>query len=252
MRYSEIHRLFLEEVAHQGRQAPSYEWRTNHIEAELVKEGLEEKQREATSKSRRRKVQVPARHVLRGGGSTGGMGGNSRTPAAQQQRLPPVYDMSGAGGYGGFPGEHNGYGGHQHFGGPTGQGVAGHRRDMSATSSYSLIAEQLGCQPQALTDEQHERLMEECLDRSPFEATPEPVEVQAAEDVKMSDYPEEHLPRSRPQSSSLPAINGMMTNTGGSPDINAQRSAAVARQACGEMMKQQHHHHQGGHQFVGV
>lgn len=134
---------------------------------------------------------------------------------------------------------------------------------MSTASSYSLIAEQLGAQPQALTEEQQDRLIEECLERTPFEAsTPDPdlqhqhQQHQQHEDVRMtgvggggssSDYPEEQLPRSRPQSSSLPAIGGMM---GGSPDVNAQRSAAVARQACGEMMKQQqstgHHlpHHQ--------
>ncbi|KUI70956.1 hypothetical protein VM1G_05844 [Cytospora mali] len=189
MRYIEIHRLFLEEVSLQGRQNPSFEWRTNHIEAELVKEGLEDKQREAPSKARRRRVQVPARHVLRGGSTSGP---SSRGPAPPQQRLPPVFN--------------------------------------------------LGSQPQPLTEEQQDRLIEECLERTPFEPTPDP----EPEDAKMSDYPEEHLPRSRPQSSSLPTINGMMT---GSSDVNAQRSAAVARQACGEMMKQQQ---QTGHQYAGV
>lgn len=246
-RYIEIHRLFLEEVSLQGRQNPSFEWRTNHIEAELVKEGLEEKQRETPSKARRRRVQVAPKHLLRGGASSGV---GIRTPAPPQQRLPPVFDVGG-GGYGHFPGGQH-YGGnpyaHQQPQGGAPQQQHQHRREMSAASSYSLMAEQLGAQPQPLTDEQHERLIEECLERTPFEPTPEP---EAEEDAKMSDYPEEQLPRSRAQSSSLPAAHGVMVGPAGgsSPDngnvnnVNAQRSAAVARQACGEMMKQQHHSH---------
>ncbi|KAK7743461.1 hypothetical protein SLS53_003995 [Cytospora paraplurivora] len=243
MRYPEIHRLFLEEISLQGRQGPSYEWRTNNIEAELVKEGLEEKQRDTPSKARRRRVQVPARHVIRGGGNSGS--GSFRPQQAPQQRLPPVFDPNGYAHH--FPSEHQ-----HHYGGQQQQQhyvhhhhQQQHRREMSAASSYSLIAEQLGNQPQALTDEQHERLIEECLERAPFEPSPdpEPIPVQV-EDARMSDYPEEHLPRSRPQSSSLPAIGCMAVGSGGPPDINAQRSAAVARQACGEMMKQQQHQHQ--------
>ncbi|ROW07806.1 hypothetical protein VMCG_03415 [Cytospora schulzeri] len=268
-RYIEIHRLFMEEVSLQGRQNPSFEWRTNHIEAELVKEGLEDKQRETPSKSRRRRVQVTPRHLLRGGASSG-VSARPQAPAPQQQqqqqqRLPPVFDVGAGGGYGHFPGDH--YGGHpyahqQPQAGPHQQHQQQHRREMSTASSYSLMAEQLGAQPQALTDEQQERLIEECLERTPFEPTPEPTSNNNThththtnsssggpdEDTRMSDYPEEQLPRSRPQSSSLPAINGMMgAPNGASPDINAQRSAAVARQACGEMMKQQQHQSSSAH-----
>ncbi|KAH8746534.1 hypothetical protein F5883DRAFT_529212 [Diaporthe sp. PMI_573] len=58
-RYNEIHRLFMEELQKEGH-APAYKWKSIHFEAELVKEGLEEKQREP-SRARRRRGQILAR-----------------------------------------------------------------------------------------------------------------------------------------------------------------------------------------------
>lgn len=253
-RYNEIFRIFMEELQNEG-QAPAYEWKSVHVEAELVKEGLEQKQREP-SKARRRRVQVPARHRAAGGHSS------SHTKASsvhQQQRLPAMFDLTP--GFGHYPSQH--YGHHQYH--PYGVG-GGHKRDMSAgSSSYDMLVEQLNAQPQPpLTDEQHEQLIDECLERTPFETDPDPAmavlerhnQQQQHDDIKMSDdpYPEDQLPRSRPSSSSLPAINGMIASGSASPDINAQRSAAVARQACGELLKHSSGpaEHSNHHQYAGV
>ena len=50
----------MEELENEGH-APAYEWRSIHVEAELVKEGLEQKQCGPTG-ARRRRAQIPARH----------------------------------------------------------------------------------------------------------------------------------------------------------------------------------------------
>lgn len=244
----------MEELQSEG-QAPAYEWKSVHVEAELVKQGLEQKQREP-SKARRRRVQIPARHRAAGGNSSSHAKSSS---IHQQQRLPAVFDLPP--GFGHYPSQH--YGHHQYH--PYGVG-GGHKREMSAgSSSYDMLVEQLHTQPQQpLTDEQHEQLIDECLERTPFETDPEDHGMAALErhnnqhdDIKMSDdpYPEEQLPRSRPSSSSLPAINGMIASASASPDINAQRSAAVARQACGELLKHSGgpaQHNNNHHQYAGV
>ncbi|KKY35028.1 hypothetical protein UCDDA912_g04978 [Diaporthe ampelina] len=260
-RYNEILRLFMEELQNEGH-APAYEWKSVHVEAELVRAGLEQKQREP-SKARRRRVQIPARRRASGGHSSSHTKYSSAhypTPNHHQQRVPAMLDLTP--GFSHYPSEH--YGQQQHH--PWGVG-GGHKREMSAGSpSYAMLVEQLNAQPQPpLTDEQHEQLIDECLERTPFEEGPEDPAIAALErhnnqrqhdDIKMSDdpYPEEQLPHSRPSSSSLPAINGMIASASPSPDINAQRSAAVARQACGELMKHsgspaQHNNH---HQYAGV
>lgn len=257
-RYNEIFRLFMEELQNEGH-APAYEWKSVHVEAELVRSGLEQKQREP-SKARRRRIQIPARHRA-GGGTQTKSSVHHPMPHQQQQRLPAMFDLTP--GFSHYPSQH--FGQQQHH--PYGIG-GGHKREMSAgSSSYDIVVEQLHAQAQApLTDEQHEQLIDECLERTPFETGPEDPAMAALErhnnqhhhdDIKMSDdpYPEEQLPRSsRPNSSSLPAINGMIASASASPDINAQRSAAVARQACGEMMKNsggpaQHNSH---HQYASV
>ncbi|KAJ0122726.1 hypothetical protein J7T55_003242 [Diaporthe amygdali] len=254
-RYNEIFRMFMEELQSEGRE-PAYEWKSIHVEAELVKEGLEQKQREP-SKARRRRVQVPARHSARAAAGLGpahAKASSIQHPAPQQQRLPAMFDL--ATGFSHYPSQH--YAQQQH---PYG---IGHRREMSAnSSSYDMLVEQLNAQPQPLTDEQHEQLIDECLERASFEASPEPGlaaleqhnNQRHDDDIKMSEdpYPEDQLPRSRPSSSSLPAINGMIASASVSPDINTQRSTAMARQACGELLKQsgpsQHSSH---HQYAGV
>lgn len=63
IRYHEILKLFIKELQNEGL-APAYEWSSAHIEAELVRLGLEQKQCKP-SKARRRLVHVPAR--LHGG-----------------------------------------------------------------------------------------------------------------------------------------------------------------------------------------
>lgn len=256
-RYNEIFRLFMEELQNEGH-APAYEWKSVHVEAELVRQGLEQKQREP-SKARRRRVQIPARHRAAGATHNKSSSIHQPMPHHQQQRLPAMFDLTP--GFAHYPSQH--YAQHQHH--PYGVG-GGHKREMSAgSSSYDMLVEQLNAQPQPpLTEEQHEQLIDECLERSPFE-TEEPAMAALQrhnnqhhhDDIKMSDdpYPEEQLPRSsRPSSSSLPAINGMIASASASPDINAQRSAAVARQACGELMKHsggsaQHNHN---HQYASV
>lgn len=254
-RYNEIFRLFMEELREEGH-SPAYEWKSVHVEAELVRQGLEQKQREP-SKARRRRVQIPARHRAAGGMQTKSSV-HQPMPHHQQQRLPAVFDLTS--GFGHYPSQH--YGQHQHH--PYGV-AGGHKRELSAgSSSYDMLVEQLAAQPHPpLTDEQHEQLIDECLERTPFETEDSAMAAlerhnnqHQHDDIKMSDdpYPEEQLPRSsRPPSSSLPAIDGMIASASASPDVNAQRSAAVARQACGELMK-----HSGGpaqhnnHQYAGV
>lgn len=255
-RYNEIFRLFMEELQSEGH-APAYEWKSVHVEAELVRQGLEQKQREP-SKARRRRVQIPARHRAAGGMQTKSSV-HHPMPHNQQQRLPAVFDM--ASGFGHYPSQH--YGQHQHH--PYGV-AGGHKRELSAgSSSYDMLVEQLAAQPHPpLTDEQHEQLIDECLERTPFETEDSAMAAlerhnnqHQHDDIKMSDdpYPEEQLPRSsRPPSSSLPAINGMIASASASPDINAQRSAAVARQACGELLKHSSGpaQHNNNHQYAGV
>ncbi|POS73157.1 hypothetical protein DHEL01_v208448 [Diaporthe helianthi] len=264
IRYNEILRMFMEELQIEG-QPPAYEWKSVHVEAELVKAGLEQKQREP-SKARRRRMQIPARHR-----AAGGLSSSQHTKSSsvhQQQRLPPGFDLTP--GFAHYPSQHYGHQQYQPFfvGG-------GHKREMSAgSSSYEMLVEQLSAQPQPpLTDEQHEQLIDECLERSPFETDLDPAmallerhnnnndnnnnqQQQHHDDIKMSDdpYPEEQLPLSRPSSSSLRAIDGVIASASASPVTNAQRSAAVARQACGELIKHssgsaQHSNH---HQYASV
>jgi hypothetical protein len=249
-RYNEIYRIFMEELQNDG-QAPAYEWKTAHIEAELVKEGLEQKQREP-SKARRRRVQVPTRHRAAGGHSSA----HNKSSMHHQQRLPTVFDLSV--GVPHYPSQH--YGPQQYH--PYSIG-GGHKREMLAGSSaYDYVVEHLNAQSQPqLTEEEHEQLMDECIERAPFEADPEDQAMAALDrhnnshqqqhnDIKMSDdsYTGEQLPRSGPSSSS-PAVNRMIASASASPDISTQRSAAVAKQACSELLKHssgaaQHNNHQ--------
>lgn len=133
------------------------------------------------------------------------------------------------------------------------------------TPSYdSAFADQVGATAPALSDEQNDRLAREILERNPFAEGGEDGEDDDDEvDVKMemSDYassdhhPQQHHARSR-TTSLIPGLtnhhmashhhqqhhessSSSMPGTASPPDINAQRSAAVARQACGEMLKQQ-------------
>lgn len=212
----------------------AYEWKSQHIEAQLVKMGLEEPDRDRDSKSRKRK-QVAARHQARA--STAGIGGLRGPPLAPHQqhaRLPGMYE----------PAAYH-YGQHAM---PHGQGppAAAHHQSYDPRFEAAGLAEELGVsQPPPLTDEQQERMIDEVLDRSAFETDddeqPSEAAASASADVRMSEDSPYDAVRSRPRAGSLlPGINGLPAeHNGASPDVNAQRSAAVARGACVELMSRQ-------------
>ncbi|KAJ4393913.1 hypothetical protein N0V93_003130 [Gnomoniopsis smithogilvyi] len=219
-RYVEILRLYEEEMA--GRKK-AYDWKSQHIEAELVKMGLEEPERDRDSKARRRK-QVAARHHARAGGAPA----PSRA-ANQYQRLPGMYEPLAP--------------------------VYGHYAplyEQQRLPPYDApFAEQIGAHPPVLSNEQNDRLAREILERNPFSDNGEDESDDVDVDIKMelSDYgssEQQHRPRA---ASLVPGLNtdpsvpqqqhSRHHSISASPSLNAQRSAAVARQACGEMIKQQ-------------
>lgn len=287
----------------------AYEWKSQHIEAQLVKMGLEEPERDRDSKSRKRK-QVPSRHGSRAGGGAGaGAGPLVTRPAApppppsphhHRLSLPGLHFESA---YCGAPQQHHHHQQqqssphqqqqqqqqqpHHHFGHPP-----AHSIQYNARYDADTLAEQLGAQPPALTDEQRERLIDEVLERGGA-AIFEDEDVDEG-DVRMSDYihtsgsgsgtgtadidarpraaslipglsgsshsSNNHLTHHRHQRSGsgagTPSASAAPTTTttaalataaattarntlSPGPDVNAVRSAAVARGACAEMLKQQ-------------
>ncbi|KAJ4422268.1 hypothetical protein N0V82_003129 [Gnomoniopsis sp. IMI 355080] len=225
-RYVEILRLYEEEMAGYNK---AYDWKSQHIEAELVKMGLEQPERDRDSKARRRK-QVAARHSARAGGAPGPSRG-----APLYQRLPPgMYDPAA------LP-----KGGH--YAPPY------YEEQQRAPTYNAVIAEQIGAHPPVLSDEQNDRLMQEILERNPFSDNGEDDGDDVEVDIKMelSDYgsSEQHQHRQR-TTSLVPGLemdpsapqqqqqHSRHHSVSASPDLNAQRSAAVARQACGELLKQ--------------
>lgn len=230
-RYVEILRLYEEEMA--GRKK-GYEWKSQHIEAELVKMGLEEPERDRDSKARKRK-QVAARHQARAAPPPPP---SRAAPPPQYQRLPGMYEAA-APPYGHYAPHYE------------------QQQQQRAPSFDTAFAEQIGAQPPALTDEQNEKLANEILEHNPFsEDDGDDVDIK----MEMSDYggssEQQQQQQQRPRAVSLiPGLNMGPSaphqedeqlqrrhhSISASPDLNAQRSAAVARQACGEMMKQKHY-----------
>lgn len=80
-----------------GGRKKAYEWKSQHVEAQLVKMGLEEPERDRDSKARKRK-QVAARHQARSSGALppplppSSQRGPAPPPQSQQQRLPGMYE----------------------------------------------------------------------------------------------------------------------------------------------------------------
>lgn len=247
-RYIEILRLYEEEM---GGRKKGYEWKSQHIEAELVKMGLEEPERDRDSKARKRK-QVAARHQARTAPPPPLPRAAAPPPPPQYQRLPGMYEAAAAPPYG-------------HYAPPP-----PHYEQHRAPSFDTAFAEQIGAQPPALTDEQNERLANEILEHNPFsEDDGDDVDIK----MEMSDYGEQQQPQPQPQqrpraASLIPGLNigpsaplqeeqqqqqqheeqqqqQRHHSISASPDLNAQRSAAVARQACGEMMKQKQYNGAG-------
>lgn len=231
-RYTEILRLYEEEMA--GRKK-AYEWKSQHIEAELVKLGLEEPERDRDSKARKRK-QVAAKHQQRTAPPPLSRNAAAAVPPPQYQRLPGMYEAGPTPPYG-------------HY--------APHYEQQRAPSFDTAFAEQIGAQPPVLTDEQNDRLAQEILERNPFSEDDGDDDVEIK--IEMSDYGSEQQQQQplRPRAASIvPGLNmgpsaplqeqqqdeqsqhQRQHSISASPDLNAQRSAAVARQACGEMMKQ--------------
>lgn len=231
-RYIEILRLYEEEMA--GRKK-AYEWKSQHIEAELVKLGLEEPERDRDSKARKRK-QVAARNQQRTAPPP-----LSRTatavPPPQYQRLPGMYEAGPTPPYGHYAPQYE---------------------QQRAPPFDTAFAEQIGAHPPVLTDEQNDRLAQEILERNPFSEDDGDDDVEIK--MEMSDYgsSEQQQPL-RPRAASIvPGLNigpsaplqeqqqqdeqsqrhQRQHSISASPDLNALRSAAVARQACGEMLKQ--------------
>ncbi|KAF3762164.1 hypothetical protein M406DRAFT_72186 [Cryphonectria parasitica EP155] len=248
-RYSEILRLYEEEKELAGEKK-AYEWKSQHIEAQLVKMGLEEPERDRDSKARKRK-QAAARHHTRTGSAQHHVGGLLRHVPPPQHRLPGMFENP--------------------FGDPHYMAQQQGHYDLRAAYEADLAA--LGAQPPVLTEVQQDRLVNDILERNPFEASPETHHhhhhnhQQDDADVKMSDYaqPEGDVLHSRTRSrsstttpaatmttttatstpatttASMLSINGVLSlgappvqqlhhRPSQSPDINAQRCAAMARQ----------------------
>lgn len=208
----------------------AYEWKSQHIEAQLVKMGLEEPERDRDSKARKRK-QVAARHQARAGGN-GALAPSSRLPPVrahvqqqqqQQHRLPAMYNDLPP------------YGAQHHY-----APVAQHYEHRTPSYDSSAFADQLSAQPPALSDEQNDRLAREILERNPFAEGGMDGDDEDDGDVDVKMELSDYAASSRSRAQSL--LPGLMADEGmGSPpdSMNAQRSAAVARQACGELLKQQ-------------
>lgn len=161
-RYVEILRLYEEEMA--GRKK-AYDWKSPHVEAQLVKMGLEEPERDRESKARKRK-QVAARHQSRSS--------NGATAAAMRQQhqqnvnaaaaaaaaaagiynqapprlpaMPPYHDQQPA-----------------YYSQPP---APGHYRTSSYDAAQTQqLAQELGAQPPELDDAQREQLVGQVLER---------------------------------------------------------------------------------------
>ncbi|KAJ0100680.1 hypothetical protein J7T55_001264 [Diaporthe amygdali] len=214
-RYHEISRLLMEELHNEG-YAPAYKWKSVHVEAELVKDGLEQRLRE-TSNAHRTRVQVPARHHAAESGSPHTIIFNIRHPTSQsqQQQQAAVYGQMP-----GFDDCHSQYYWQQPHQ-PYDVG-GGHKRQMPGGSlPYDMLVEPLTAQPQLLlADEQHDQLIDEHLKRTPLGTGPEDPAMAALEryndqhqhqydDLKMFDDPsfEEQFLRSRSPSTSLLHVN---------------------------------------------
>lgn len=151
-RYIEILRLYEEEMAGERK---GYEWKSQHVEAQLVKMGLEEPERDRESKARKRK-QVGARHTQARGTST------SVASAAYRQnpnhnaaaRIPDLFD---------------GYNPHQYGGAPAQQQLPTHHVHQAPhydpRFEVTSLVEQLGAQPLTMTEEQQDRLVDEVMER---------------------------------------------------------------------------------------
>lgn len=215
----------------------AYEWKSQHIEAQLVKMGLEEAERDRDSRARKRK-QVAARHQPRS--STVSVLQQQQQQqqhgirSLPQQRLPTMYG--------------NPYGA-QHYMHPQ-------PTSYETRVAYENDLAALGAQPPVMTEEQHARFVDDIMERNPFVATPEQSE---DADTKMGGYSHsggndlQARPRSHSAAPLLP-MNGVVPmdpsppqhqhlhhslTAASSPDINAQRSAAVARQVCDERLNKQ-------------
>lgn len=164
-RYNEILRYFEEEM---GGRRKAFEWKSQHVEAQLVRLGLEEPERDRDSRARKRTKQVAARHQNRATGS-GPQSARSRNVFPGATAPLPYQHYSG-------------------FGGGPYEDVATLEQQLGVSS-----------QPPALTEEQRERLIDECLEREPFQVEDEgPGPVVPKGDMRMADY--EHA---KPRSSSL-------------------------------------------------
>lgn len=160
-RYIEILRLYEEEIAGERK---GYEWKSQHVEAQLVKMGLEEPERDRDSKARKRK-QVSARHSQSRGATSSSSAGAYRQSNHRQllqqrsnnnaaaARLPGLFD--GYHHYGAIPPSTA----HQQ------QPPHVHHAPYDPRFEVASLVEQLGAQPPALSEEQQERLIDEVMER---------------------------------------------------------------------------------------
>ncbi|KAH8754998.1 hypothetical protein F5883DRAFT_718896 [Diaporthe sp. PMI_573] len=139
--YKEVFKLFIEELHNRGH-VPAYKWKSVHIEAELVRLGLEQKQREP-SRGRRRRVHIPVRH--RSGMYTKSSSVRNPISHFKQQQPLDVFNLTTA-------------------------VNSRHKGILAGFPSHDIFFDQLNEDSQPiLTDEQHEQLIDECLKRTPFD-----------------------------------------------------------------------------------
>lgn len=155
----------MDELRKEGH-TPSYKWKSIHIEAELVRDGLEEKQREP-SRARRSRISIPACQRTAAGCSS-----LNAKPSPVDYSMPYHHDQSpevmpevttGL--------KHNPFQQYEYQ--QRHQSYAGcdlRPKILPGMSHNNIQAEQLNAQPQPpLIDEHHEQLISECLDRTVFD-----------------------------------------------------------------------------------
>lgn len=166
----------------------AYDWKSQHVEAQLVKMGLEELDRDRDSKARKRK-QVTAKHSARSSAANqhhNRQNAPTTTAAAslhQNNRLTPGLAYHEQQHQQPQPPQPSAY-----YGQATPAPAAEHYRESPYETAQQL-AQELGAHPPDLDDAQREQLVNHVLDRTPFDL----LEDQDSDDgedaeAKLSDY----------------------------------------------------------------
>lgn len=143
----------------------AYDWKSQHVEAQLVRMGLEEPERDRESKARKRK-QVAARHQSRS--SNGATAAAVRQQHQQNANVAAAAAAAAAGVYNQAPPRLPAMPPYQdqqpaYYSQPP---APGHYRTSSYDAAQTQqLAQELGAQPPELDDAQREQLVDQVLER---------------------------------------------------------------------------------------